>query len=150
MASSADLLAKFGCTANPVKAALWPPLPAADGLDRVCRPTVVCQHEIDGKVWPRGNFTPLIFVYFQVAVDSCKPRVHAFPDKVTFESAKAAKMSSARRPLAVVVSIWGPAPASTLSPTPRTSKCSKRAERRVPNFAPYSPLRHLSDSAPMT
>jgi hypothetical protein len=35
--------------------------------------------------------------------------VRAFRDKLTFESAKAAKMSNARRPLAVVVSIWGPA-----------------------------------------
>ena len=66
---SVDLVAKFGCTANPVKAGLWPPPPAADGLDRVCRPAVVCHHEIDGKVWPRGNFKPLVFVYFQAAVD---------------------------------------------------------------------------------
>ena len=66
---SFDLLAKFGWTANPVKAGLWPPPPAADGLDRVCRPAVVCHHEIDGKVWPRGNFKPLVFGYFQAAVD---------------------------------------------------------------------------------
>ena len=55
---------------SPVKAGLWPPPPAADGLDRVCRPAVVCHHEIDGKVWPRGNFKPLVFGYFQAAVDS--------------------------------------------------------------------------------
>jgi hypothetical protein len=67
---SFDLLAKFGWTANPVKAGLWPPPPAADGLDRVCRPAVVCHHEIDGKVWPRGNLKPLVFGYFQAAVDT--------------------------------------------------------------------------------
>src|SRR5215467_15063038 len=67
---SVDLVAKFGCTASPVKAGLWPPPPAADGLDRVCRPAVVCHHEIDGKVWQRANFKPLAFVYFQAAVDT--------------------------------------------------------------------------------
>jgi hypothetical protein len=74
---SVDLLAKFGWTANPVKAGLWPPPPAADGLDRVCRPAVVCHHEIDGKVWPRGNFKPLVFGYFQAAVDSPQARTIA-------------------------------------------------------------------------
>src|SRR5271163_4239245 len=54
--SASFLTAVHSWTACPVKAGLWPPPPAADGLDRARRPAVVCHHEIDGKLWPSQQF----------------------------------------------------------------------------------------------
>src|SRR5271169_6822996 len=63
------LVVKVGWTACPVKAGLWPPPPAADGLDRARRPAVVCHHEIDGKLWPSQQFQTAGFRPFS---DRCR------------------------------------------------------------------------------
>jgi hypothetical protein len=43
-----------------------------------------CHHEIDGKVWPRGNFKPLVFGYFQAAVDNSH-RLNSRAKRVSFD-----------------------------------------------------------------
>ena len=50
----------------------WPLAPAFGGcgLDRAWRSAEVCHQEIDGEVWPRCNFKPLVFSQFRTAVDS--------------------------------------------------------------------------------
>ena len=50
----------------------WPLAPAFGGcgLDGAWRSAEVCRQEIDGEVWPRCNFKPLVFSQFQTAVDS--------------------------------------------------------------------------------
>ena len=40
------------------------------GLDRAWRSAEVCHQEIDGEVWPRCNFKPLVFSQFRTAVDT--------------------------------------------------------------------------------
>ena len=40
---------EYGWVVSPVKAALRPPPPAADGLDRACHPAIVCHQAFDGK-----------------------------------------------------------------------------------------------------
>ena len=49
----------------------WPLAPAFGGcgLDGAWRSAEVCHQEIDGEVWPRCNFKPLVFSQFQTAVD---------------------------------------------------------------------------------
>ena len=39
------------------------------GLDGAWRSAEVCRQEIDGEVWPRCNFKPLVFSQFRTAVD---------------------------------------------------------------------------------
>ena len=48
----------------------WPLAPAFGGcgLDGAWRSAEVCHQEIDGEVWPRCNFKPLVFSQFQTAV----------------------------------------------------------------------------------
>ena len=50
----------------------WPLAPAFGGcgLDRAWRSAEVCHQEIDGEVWPRCNFKPLVFSQFRTAVDT--------------------------------------------------------------------------------
>ena len=50
----------------------WPLAPAFGGcgLDGAWRSAEVCHQEIDGEVWPRCNFKPLVFSQFRTAVDS--------------------------------------------------------------------------------
>ena len=50
----------------------WPLAPAFGGcgLDGAWRSAEVCHQEIDGEVWPRCNFKPLVFSQFQTAVDT--------------------------------------------------------------------------------
>jgi hypothetical protein len=54
----------------------WPLAPAFGGcgLDGAWRSAEVCHQEIDGEVWPRCNFKPLVFSQFQTAVD--RPMLH--------------------------------------------------------------------------
>jgi hypothetical protein len=49
----------------------WPLAPAFGGcgLDGAWRSAEVCHQEIDGEVWPRYNFKPLVFSQFRTAVD---------------------------------------------------------------------------------
>ena len=49
----------------------WPLAPAFGGcgLDGAWRSAEVCHQEIDGEVWPRRNFKPLVFNQFRTAVD---------------------------------------------------------------------------------
>ena len=49
----------------------WPLAPAFGGcgLDGAWRSAEVCHQEIDGEVWPRCNFKPLVFSQFRTAVD---------------------------------------------------------------------------------
>ena len=49
----------------------WPLAPAVGGcgLDGAWRSAEVCHQEIDGEVWPRCNFKPLVFSQFRTAVD---------------------------------------------------------------------------------
>jgi hypothetical protein len=56
----------------------WPLAPAFGGcgLDGAWRSAEVCHQEIDGEVWPRCNFKPLVFSQFQTAVDT---QVHDSP-----------------------------------------------------------------------
>jgi hypothetical protein len=57
----------------------WPLAPAFGGcgLDGAWRSAEVCLQEIDGEVWPRYNFKPLVFSQFRTAVDS---QARAFPN----------------------------------------------------------------------
>ena len=50
----------------------WPLAPAFGGcgLDGAWRSAEVCHQEIDGEVWPRCNFKPLVFNQFRTAVDT--------------------------------------------------------------------------------
>src|SRR5271169_6180862 len=50
----------------------WPLAPAFGGcgLDGAWRSAEVCHQEIDGEVWPRYNFKPLVFSQFRTAVDT--------------------------------------------------------------------------------
>ena len=50
----------------------WPLAPAFGGcgLDGAWRSAEVCHQEIDGEVWPRCNFKPLVFSQFRTAVDT--------------------------------------------------------------------------------
>jgi hypothetical protein len=50
----------------------WPLAPAFGGcgLDGAWRSAEVCHQEIDGEVWPRYNFKPLVFSQFRTAVDN--------------------------------------------------------------------------------
>ena len=50
----------------------WPLAPAFGGcgLDGAWRSAEVCHQEIDGEVWPRCNFKPLVFSQFRTAVDN--------------------------------------------------------------------------------
>ena len=50
----------------------WPLAPAfgGSGLDGAWRSAEVCRQEIDGEVWPRYNFKPLVFSQFRTAVDN--------------------------------------------------------------------------------
>ena len=52
----------------------WPLAPAFGGcgLDGAWRSAEVCHQEIDGEVWPRCNFKPLVFSQFRTAVDRSK------------------------------------------------------------------------------
>jgi len=52
----------------------WPLAPAFGGcgLDGAWRSAEVCHQEIDGEVWPRCNFKPLVFSQFQTAVDTLR------------------------------------------------------------------------------
>ena len=54
----------------------WPLAPAFGGcgLDRAWRSAEVCHQEIDGEVWPRCNFKPLVFSQFRTAVDTHRPK----------------------------------------------------------------------------
>jgi hypothetical protein len=54
-------VAEFGRTASPIKAGLRPPPSVANGLDRACRPAVVCHQEFDGAVWLMPTRTLLPF-----------------------------------------------------------------------------------------
>jgi hypothetical protein len=53
----------------------WPLAPAfgGSGLDGAWRSAEVCRQEIDGEVWPRYNFKPLVFSQFRTAVDNRAP-----------------------------------------------------------------------------
>jgi len=44
------------------------------GLDGAWRSAEVCLQEIDGEVWPRCNFKPLVFSQFQTALDTLAER----------------------------------------------------------------------------
>jgi len=54
----------------------WPLAPAFGGcgLDGAGRSAEVCLQEIDGEVWPRCNFKPLVFSQFQTALDTLAER----------------------------------------------------------------------------
>src|SRR5277367_4413414 len=89
------LVVKFGWTACPVKAGLWPPPPAADGLDRARRPAVVCHHEIDGKLWPSQQFQTAGFRPFS---DRCCAgfRMPAIDSRATFTGGRRPKAAKER------------------------------------------------------
>ena len=56
----------------------WPLAPAFGGcgLDGAWRSAEVCHQEIDGEVWPRCNFKPLVFSQFRTAVDTLPGETH--------------------------------------------------------------------------
>ena len=50
-------VADDGLVASPVKAGLWPPPTAADGLDRACHEAAVCHQGFDGRIWQKFPIT---------------------------------------------------------------------------------------------
>ena len=69
----------------------WPLAPAFGGcgLDGAWRSAEVCHQEIDGEVWPRCNFKPLVFSQFRTAVDMTIEDVGLAVAFLAHEAAKA-------------------------------------------------------------
>jgi hypothetical protein len=74
----------------------WPLAPAFGGcgLDGAWRSAEVCHQEIDGEVWPRCNFKPLVFSQFRTAVDRRAQR--QLPARLLYERNADAASGDAR------------------------------------------------------
>jgi hypothetical protein len=72
-------VAEYGWLADPVKAGLRPPPPAADGLDRACHPAFVCHQAFDRKERLKSTQMPCqLFSLRHLCADSDN-RPHAAP-----------------------------------------------------------------------